>query len=248
LKALVLAGGFAKRMWPITLEVAKPLLEVAGKPVLDYLIDKLLGLKELDGIVLTINKRFEEQFKAWLDARKLGNVEFIVEEATREEEKLGAVAGIANALPRIENHDCLIIAGDNIFDFTLQPFIQRFKELHKPLIGLYDVGSLEKAKHYAIVEVDESWRIKKMVEKPPQPWTTLIAICVYALPNQTLQLVKKYLASGGSPDAPGRFIAWLTQQTTVYGHLFKGTWFDIGDPESYQQADQHFKLKTTPNK
>lgn len=244
LRALVLAGGFAKRMWPITLEVAKPLLEVAGKPALDYLMEKLLRIKEVDAVVITINKRFEPQFRNWLEARNYGNVELIVEEATREEEKLGAVAGIANALSKLKGQDCLIVAGDNVFDFDLNDFVKRFIELNKPLIGLYDIKSLEQARRYAVVEVDSSWRIRRMVEKPEEPWSTLVAICIYALPFKDLLLVEEYLRKGGSRDAPGRFIAWLVQQREVYGYLFSGVWFDIGDATSYTMADRFFKNQT----
>ena len=239
MKALVLAGGFAKRMWPITLEVAKPLLEVAGRPVLDYLMERL-GEVEVDRVVLTVNRRFEGQFREWARSRGY-DVELIVEEAMSEEEKLGAVAGIANALPAVEGDDCLILAGDNVFDFSLKGFIDRYSELGRPLIGLYDVGDLDKAKRYAVVEVDDDWRIRRMVEKPSEPWGSLIAVCIYALPPRELASVQDYLAQGGSRDAPGKFIEWLVNRTDVYGYLFKGAWFDIGDPSSYAEADRYFR-------
>lgn len=241
MKAIVLAGGFAKRLWPLTKNYPKPLLPVGGKPIIDFVIEKLVGLKALDKIIVTINRRFEDKFREWYINRSYLNLEFVVEPSMREEEKPGAVAAIANVIPLIGDDDAIIIAADNIFTSDLNNFINFYNNVSSTVIGLFDIGNRELAKLYATVVIDSDGRVINIIEKPEDPISTLISMCLYVMPNSHLRLIYKYLDLGGKRDAPGYFIEWLYRQVPIYGYVFKGLWYDIGDVDSYKKADEDFK-------
>lgn len=237
MRAIVLAGGFAKRLWPLTLNRPKPLLEVCGRPILDYVIEKVrsAGIRRA---IVTVNRRFEEDFRRWLRERGYEGVELVVEKSTREEEKPGAVAAIAGVLDRVGGEDALVVAGDNIFTEGLEGFLRFYRRVRSPVIGVYRLREEGLARLYANVVLDEKGRVVEFVEKPEVPRGPLIAMCLYALPNEALRMVREYLAEGGNPDAPGYFIEWLVKRTEVYGYVFGGLWFDIGDMESYRRANE----------
>lgn len=243
MKAIILAGGFAKRMWPLTMNIPKPLLIIQGRPIIDYVVDKICELNEINEIIITINRRFEKLFKAWFKERRLYNSRLIVEKSMKEEEKPGAIAALANLIPMTRGEDVLIIAADNLFNFSLDNFMKFYKAVASPTIGVYDVGNPELVKRYASVKLDNRGRIIELNEKPENPASTLTAICLYALPNWAFNLLSEYINLGGNRDAPGYFIEWLYKKTDVYGYVFRGQWFDIGDIESYERAKREFKTR-----
>ena len=247
MKAIVLAGGFAKRLWPLTLKTPKPLLKVCGKPILDYIMEKLVPLKEIKEIIITINKRFENEFRTWLQSRGFDNVKLVIEKSMKEEEKPGAIAALKGVYNLIGSEDVLIIAGDNIFSSGLKDFIDFYLKKNAPVIGVYNIGDKSRAKLYANVSIDENNKIINLVEKPKQPISTLVAMCLYILPNWSYKMIDEYLESGGNPDAPGYFIEWLYRKVDVYAFIFSGYWFDIGDFKSLELANKVFKKKAVLN-
>jgi len=155
-----------------------------------------------------------------------------------------AKPAIARITPLLNGEDCLITAGDNLFTFSLKGFLKYYFKKKSPVIGLYDVKDLNLAKKYAVVELDNNSKIINLIEKPKNPKSSLVATCIYAMPYKTLNLIHKYLEEGGNRDAPGYFIEWLYKRVNIYGYVFKGLWFDIGDINVYMNVKQQFEQMT----
>ena len=232
---IILAGGYGKRLWPLTKDVAKPLLPIGDRVVLDYVMDKVLELDELDKIIVSTNLKFEKDFKKWMRKYRDAPLELSVEPSRGEEEKPGAVRALYLLASKLSD-DCLIIAGDNIFTFSLKALVEKYKRLRAPLIALYDVGSLELAKNYGVVEVDSELRIIGFEEKPADPKSSLVSTGIYIYPREVVPVMKSYLEEGGGADRLGDFIEWLHKRTPVYGYIVRGEWWDIGTIETYREV------------
>ena len=244
--AIVLAGGYAKRLWPLTLDKPKALLPVAGKPMIDYAVEKLIPLNPpISRIVLSTNLRFHPQFQEWLRARRYPSIELVPDSSLKEEEKLGAIRALANIIAKTDDEDFLVLAGDNLFTDDLEGFLRFFDEKHASTIALYHARSIEEARRGATVTIDEEGRILEFVEKPVHPKTTLVGACVYAFPVGIGKRLKEYLDLGQSGDEPGRFIEWLHKQEPVYGYMLKDYLWDIGTLESYRAADKFFSMQSS---
>ena len=230
---VILAGGYGKRMWPITLNIPKPLLSVCGKPVIEYIMEKLDGLECVERIIILTNLKFEHDFKEWARAHMDTRIEVIVEESRSEEEKLGAVKALSRLSQELEN-DVLVVAGDNLFTGSLRPMIKKYSR--KPIIALYDVRDAELAKLYGVVQIDDEARIVDFVEKPERPASTLVSTGIYIFPRQVFEMIEEYLGGGGGRDRLGDFIQWLYKKTPMYGYILDGEWWDIGDIKSYERA------------
>jgi len=228
MKVLIMAGGYATRLWPITKGKPKPLLPVGDKHIIDYILEKV---RELDlEVYVSTNKFFEKHFKGWV---KRSGVELIVEETISEEEKLGTIGAIKYAVSKLGLDDYLIVAGDNLFSFSLKEFLKRYNG--KPLIAVYDVGDFELAKRYGVV-VLEGDKVIDFQEKPLQPKSTLISTGVYALPKEIVGKIDEYLEEGNR-DSPGYFIEWLLKKgVEIYAYKFDDYWYDIGSADSYLEA------------
>jgi len=238
MKALILAGGFAKRLWPLTIDRPKPLLPVAGKPMIEYLIDKLDEL-EVEDIIISTNMKFKPNFDRWLSKSGRKDITIIVEEARSEKEKAGAIKALANLTEGMKG-DCFVAAGDNLFTGSLKDMIEIYRQLKDPIVGLYDIRDVELVNKYSTVIVNSDNRILEFIEKPKNPKTTLIGTCLYIFPNRILARLKEYVEGGLSSDAPGGFIEWLCKKELVYGYLLEGVWWDIGTIQSYNNAKRYF--------
>ena len=239
--AIVLAGGYAKRLWPLTLDTPKALLPVAGKPVIDHIIEKLDSLSPpLSRIVLSTNLRFQPQFQEWMATRTYHGVELVPDDSSSEEQKPGAVKAMADIAEDAGEEDALIVAGDGMFNDDLVGFLRYFREKAAPVVALYRVKSIEEAKRCATIAVGEAGRIVEFAEKPANPKTTLVCGCVYAFPRGIGRRFKEYLGLGLPTDQPGRFVEWLCRQEPVYGYMLKDHLWDIGTLESYKACDKFF--------
>ncbi|MGP3668070.1 MAG: nucleotidyltransferase family protein [Candidatus Bathyarchaeota archaeon] len=246
MKAVILAGGYAQRLKPLTNNKAKPLLKVAGKPVIDYILEKVLEIREkaeIDEIIISTNLKFEAQFKAWLKEKNIPiNARIEVERSTREEEKPGAVAAIASATAENTNVNYLIIAGDNIFTDSLQGIISFFKDKDATTLGVYDVKRKALAKEASVVVLDSDGKVVKFIEKPKNPDITLVGTCIYVLHKCSIPLLHSYVKlENVGKDQPGRFIEWLYTHQPVYGYVLSGYWNDIGTPQTYREVNNLFK-------
>ena len=239
--AIILAGGYAKRLWPLTLNKPKALLPIAGKPMINYVVERLTSLDPpMSRIILSTNLKFQSQFRKWLKNTEYYDVELMPEKSSKEEEKLGAVRALASIVEKIGKQDVLVLAGDSLFTDKLASFLRFFYEKHAPTIALYHAKSVDEAKRGSTVVISESGRILEFVEKPTHPRTTLVGACVYAFPAGIDKRLKEYLELGLVTDEPGRFIEWLHKQEPVYGYMFKDYLWDIGTIESYKAADKFF--------
>jgi len=239
--AIILAGGYAKRLWPLTAKKPKALLPISGKPILNYVVEKLIPLDPpIKKIILSTNLKFQSQFKKWLKNTGYCHVELMPETSSNEEEKLGAVRALADVVEKIGKQDILVLASDSLFNDELDSFLSFFYEKRASTIALYYAESIAEAKRGSTVVVNEDQRIIEFVEKPVHPKTTLVGACIYALPAGISKRLKEYLQLGLATDEPGRFIQWLHKQEPVYGYMFKDYLWDIGTIASYKAANKFF--------
>lgn len=244
MKALILAAGYATRLYPLTKEFPKPLLEVGARPMIDYIIDKLEEVEGVDEIIVVTNSKFISKFRHWAESVKTHKRLSVVDDRTRsKEDRRGAIGDMHFAISkkRIKN-DLLVIGGDNLFDGSLTDFIA-FTRAHEgmPVIGAFDIGSRKKARQYGVLAVDRHNTIIDFTEKPPHPKSTLVAMCLYYFPKGRLGLLDKYLRSRADKhDATGFYIDWLRRKITTKAYVFRGRWYDIGHHDFYREAKEKF--------
>lgn len=241
MRAIILAAGYATRLAPLTDTIAKQLLPVGGRPMLDWVYDRVEEVS--DDIHLVTNSRFAEDFRRWASGRSGVTVH---DDATvSNEDRLGAIGDIAFVLERTGlDDDLLVVAGDNLFEFGLQG-LAAFWALKgaASAVAVYDCGDVELATHYGVVELDEDARIVGFEEKPSEPASTLVATATYLYHREHLRLIERYLTEGNPPDQPGRLVAWIFRREPVYGYAFEGEWYDIGSPEQLLEADNRWRAR-----
>ncbi|MBM3249922.1 MAG: nucleotidyltransferase family protein [Candidatus Omnitrophica bacterium] len=246
MKALILAAGYATRMYPLTRDYPKPLLLVRNKPIVDYIVEKLEGLDGLDEIILVTNSKFISSFRRWMKRKRLTHRLTLVDDLTTDNaHRRGAIGDIDFVLSRKKiRQDLLVIGGDNLFDGTLQDFLRFARGKAKPVIGAYDIKSRAKAAKYGVIRLDRSKRVIDFKEKPAKPASTLVAMCLYYFPKDKLGLIRQYLRiKSHRQDATGFYIDWLKNRCPAYGFVFKGRWYDIGDYKYYYEAKRKFAKK-----
>src|SRR3989338_4679956 len=268
-KALILAAGYGTRLYPLTKKHPKALLAVAGRPILDYIVEKIARVKEISGIVVVTNDKFFPQFQEW--AKKIEDKPAgsglasnsqshkpaarikILNDGTRSESgRLGAIGDIHFALSKETIlEDTLILGGDNLFEDGLSGFMEFAQSKRsKAIVGVYDIarppsagGRQQMARKYGVVKLGPAGKIIDFTEKPRQPQSSLIATCIYYIPKEKLRYFQEYLNDPGNEyDSSGSFISWLSRKEDVYGFIFKKRWYDIGDPQVYQEADRVFQM------
>ncbi len=246
MKVLILAAGYATRLYPLTKDRPKSLLLVGKKTIMDHLLQKIEGLPEIDRIYIVSNGKFYPVFRQWHGSLKgREKVELINDGSTTNDSRLGAIGDIKLALETKNIYDDLVIlAGDNMFDWDLRGFLEGTKsEPESFAIGAYEIGDKKEAYKYGVIELYEDGHVRNFLEKPQDPPSSLIATGMYYFPKDKLNLVAKYLINIDSKDAPGHFIEWLIKQEHVRCHVFRGKWFDIGDIGSYRKANLEFAEK-----
>jgi glucose-1-phosphate thymidylyltransferase len=241
-KALLLAGGYATRLRPLTDDRAKPLLPVAGRPIVDRILDKILEVDEVDEVHLVTNARFAPDFAAWARDRA---VKVHDDGTTSNEDRLGAIGDIAFVADREGwgGEDVLVVAGDNLFEFSLAEYVDFWRTKDGSAIAVYEHPVQELVPEYSVVELDTDSRVVGFEEKPERPQTNLIAIATYLYHRAHLALLHAYLADGNPPDQPGNFIAWLHTRAPVYGYRFGGEWADIGNHAQLEEADNRYRRR-----
>ncbi len=235
--ALILCGGFATRLQPISLFLPKPLLPINGRPIIDYIVEDVSSLG-VDRIVISTNKKFANQFEYWMShkqAKSETKMELVVEPTRYHEGKFGAIRGIEYAIKQAGlKNDTIIIAGDNYYDFSLKGVVSHFNEHRKPTICAYDIGSTESATRFGVVKV-EGHRVVNFREKPAVPESSLISTGIYVFPAESLSEFSEYLGKQNNPDSPGYFIQSLLENQEVHAVVNKGRWYDIGTLEAYSE-------------
>jgi len=222
MNCLILAGGFGTRLYPLTLNKAKALLEYQGKPLLTHIVDKVpQDIK----ILVTVNRKFEADFYRWRQGIKR-RIEIGVEDVWTNEQRLGAIGSLNLWVSRQKMaEDLLVLASDNYFELDLAKFIAAYNGKNA-LVAVYDVGEKSKATQFGVVKLEGN-RIIEFAEKPAKPRSSLIATAIYILPPRIFPLLSHY-CSLGRRDNLGNFITYLIDRDEVYAHVFTELWLDIG--------------------
>lgn len=243
--AIILAAGYAVRLHPLTENTPKPLLNVAGKPIIEHLIKKIEQIGLINKIYIVTNEKFEKHFKKWLSRFDASKPIEIVNDGTKSnEDRLGAL-GDLHYIISLKNldDDIMVIAGDNLFESALTDVYNFFKKRKSNIIVLHDVKDFELARQYGVVEIDNSNIVINFEEKPSAPKSTLASTGIYIFQKKTLTLIKKYIAQGNNPDKTGDFIEWLHKRDIVYSYITDKKWYDIGSLEQLEKANRYYKSK-----
>jgi glucose-1-phosphate thymidylyltransferase len=216
------------------------LLPLAGRPMLDYLLDRVDEIAELDQLHLVTNARFADDFRAWA-AERSGRlaVEVLDDGTTSNEDRLGAIGDIRFTIEQagLGDDDLFVVAGDNLIGYDLRDYVQFWRDQGGSAIALRHEPDAELIKQYGVVELDDASRVVSFEEKPAEPRSSLAATAAYLYSAEHVELVPRYLEEGNPPDAPGNLVAWLHSRAPVYGYRFTGDWLDIGNTEQLLEAD-----------
>ncbi|MCA1632690.1 MAG: nucleotidyltransferase family protein [Acidobacteria bacterium] len=245
MKLIILGAGYATRLYPLTLNQPKPLLAVAGKPMIEHVLDNLAPISEIDHVYVVTNAKFAEHFQRWADgySGRRDGVGFTIvnDHSTDDSNKLGAIGDLHLVLTRAQvEDDIVVVAGDNLFSDSLGEFGEFCRERRAPVLAVYDVGDLEEIKKYNAIEVDEGGRITFFEEKPKEPKSTLTGIALYYYPKSALPHIREYIAEGNNPDQPGRLVQWMYRRTPFYTWKVPGLWYDVGSKETLEEANRIF--------
>ena len=240
MKCLILAAGYATRLYPLTENFPKPLLEVNGKTILDWLVDDIDTGGLVDQYIVVSNHKFAHHFEKWA-AEKKQNITVLDDGTSTNETRLGAVKDIQFAIDELKlDDDLLIIAGDNVLDFTLTEFIQYAQEKKTSCIMRYFEPELKRLQKSGVLVVENDGLVINMQEKPEEPKSTWCCPPFYFITKKDVSLVAKGIEAGCGTDAPGSFIAWLYKKVSVYAMRMPGKRFDIGTLDNYEKIKQTY--------
>lgn len=242
MKCVLLAAGYATRLYPLTRDLPKSLLPVGGRTILDLIAGKIGEVGGIDRIFLVTNDRFFAQFSDWAARHPSRQAVTVLNDGTTtNENRLGALADLRYAIEAGGvDEDLLVMAGDNLFDFSLADFVDFFGRVGRDCITVHELADPDALRRTGVVEVDALGRVTGFEEKPQQPRSQLAAPPFYLFRRETLPWIGKYLAEGNPPDAPGNFIPWLIRRREVYAWRFEGQRYDIGNLDSYRLAVERF--------
>ncbi len=241
MKCLILAAGYATRLYPLTENFPKPLLKVGEKTILDWLVDDIDTAGLVDEYVVISNHRFASHFEDW--AKTKAQKITVVDDGTESNEtRLGAVRDIQFAIEQLGIDDeLLVIAGDNVLDFSLTGFVKYAKQKGTSCIMRYYEGDGKKLTKCGVAQVDESDLVLSLEEKPAQPRSNWCCPPFYFYTREDARLVKEGIAAGCGVDAPGSYIAWLCSRTPVHAMEMPGRRYDIGNLESYAAVQKEYR-------
>jgi glucose-1-phosphate thymidylyltransferase len=240
MKAIVLAAGYATRLRPLTDTWSKELLPVAERPIIDWILDRIEDVDDVDAVHVVTNARKAPAFLEWASGRE---VTIHDDGTTSNDDRLGAIGDMQFVIDEAKlDDDLIVIAGDNLFDFELGDIVEYWHSKGvASAVAVRDVGSLELASQYGVVDLDEDGRIRSFIEKPADPASSLAATATYVYHREHARLIKTYLEGDHGSDQPGRFVAWLQRHEPVYGWVFRETWFDIGNHAQLLEADNRLR-------
>jgi len=238
MKAIILAAGYATRLYPLTKDFPKPLLPINGRPIVDYIMDKIyeVGIKE---VYLVTNHRFVDSFQEWADGKE--GVKVIDDGTLSNEDRLGAIADISLV---VENEglddDIIVFGGDTLITFSLNDMLDMLKKTGKSVLACYDIKDFQKAKALGVIQIGDCGRIISLEEKPEEPKSTICSACTYLYPRGVVPKIKEYLSSGNNPDLPTRFPIWLMAQDELYAIVSEGLCYDVGSFEILKKVKEDF--------
>lgn len=237
MKALILAAGYATRLYPLTLHVPKSLLPLGHATIVDHIIGKIEEVDDISDIILVSNSKFAPLFREWASSRSFNKrLEIVDDGSTCEENRLGAIGDMQFVLESEGiGDDLLVMAGDNVFTFDLQDYVDYFFKKQRDCILVQHMDRLEDLRRVGVVELDRSRKVLSFEEKPEHPKTDIGVFALYIYRKETLPLIKTYLDEGNDADAPGYFPEWLCQRKDIVAYFAEGNSYDIGTHEAYQE-------------
>ena len=240
MQALVLAAGWATRLGDLTGGGPKHLLPIGCRTPIDLVVDRLVAVPSIERVTVITHDVAFPAFVEWAMTRTDRMPVNVISDGTKSlESRLGSIGDMAFFVREMKpDDDLIVVAGDNVFDFDLEPMVQASR--HDVVVGLYDVGSFSLASRYGIVEVDNEYTVTGFVEKPDQPISTLAAVGIYGFPRVKLDVIQEFLDGSGNADQSGSLIEWLHTRERVMGHVFGGRWIDIGSTDEYKRAQLEF--------
>lgn len=245
MKAVILAAGYATRLYPLTLNKPKCLLTVGKQTILDALCEKLNAVKTVDEILVVTNAKFFEQLSEWKNgSRSSLPIRILNDGTTSNENRLGAIGDLRFAIEQCHvDSDILMMASDNLFDQDLSGFSKfALSKQGSIAVALYDIKDKSlAAKKFGVLEIDQNSEVIGIEEKPEYPRSSLIGMGIYYFPKATLRYVSEYLGHQDANDAPGHYIRWLVGREKIFGFLFSGMWYDIGNLKALEEANRAFK-------
>lgn len=249
--ALILAAGYATRLYPLTINTPKPLLPVGPKAMIDYIVDEIETIPDVSKIIVVTNHRFADKFDVWAKDRTaadaatgatLPTIEVIDDGTTDDTNKLGAIGDIQFVIDKFSiDDDLMIIAGDNLFTYKLKDMYDFFMERRKDTLVAIRVDDVEQLKKLAVATLDEDNKVIHLAEKPSLPRSTVAIYATYFYLKETLPMIRQYLDEGNTPDAPGHFPSWLYTRKDVVAFRAPGTCIDIGTPENYKDVCDNYQ-------
>jgi len=245
MKAVILAAGYATRLYPLTKDKPKSLLEVAGKTILEHILLKIAKVDMVDRVYIVTNARFFEQFQRWVENYHYSKEITVLNDGTTDNDnRLGAIADLQLVIDVAGlDDDLLVLAGDNLFDFELSDFVEFYQKHPFDMVTAHELNDMAQLKRTGVITVNADSQVTTFEEKPQEPQSNLAVPPFYIYRRDTLPLLRKYLDEGQNPDAPGNFIPWLLTRKPVYAYQFQGRRYDIGTLESYQEVCRIFLTK-----
>ncbi len=242
LDVILLAAGYSTRLYPLTRNFPKPLLEVAGKPIITNIIEKLENLEEIKNVYVVTNNRYYSHFIKWNEKLKTKlKIEIINDGTLHEQDKMGALGDIYFTInKKLIKGPLMIIGGDNLFDFQLSNIVSFFKEKNKDVVSVCKIEDQNRLRQLGVVKLDEKNKIIFFKEKPEIPLSNFVVNCMYIYTHDTVKRLKEYIEQKNNPDQTGRFVEWLYTRKEIYGFHNKGRIIDVGTTESLEEARKEF--------
>ena len=242
MKGIILAAGYATRLYPLTLHTPKPLLPIGGEPIINYIADELSTIDPINEIYVVTNHKFAPDFRKWQKGFRCGKKISILDDGTMDEAtRLGAIGDIEFVIREKKIDDeLLIIAGDNFFTYSLKDYYDFYREKGRDCVCSKEINDTNKLRQMGIAILDKRGRVMELEEKPQNPKSNTAIFASYIYRRDTTPLFAEYLAEGNKPDAPGYFLEWLCRRKEVYAYVFQGECYDIGTPESYREVCERY--------
>lgn len=242
MKCMILAAGYATRLYPLTENFPKPLLKVGKKTILDRLVDDIASSGEVDGFVVISNHKFTHFFTEWAAGRS--NITVVDDGTESNETRLGAVIDLKFAIDRLGiDDDMLVIAGDNVLDFSMTEFIRYAKEKNSSCIMRYTEPDFNRLLKCGVVTVDPDDRITSMTEKSPMPASDQCCPPFYYYTREDVKKIGECIAGGCGTDAPGSLAAGMSRISAVYAMTMPGRRFDVGNLADYTRICEEYDRK-----
>ena len=245
MKCILLCAGYATRLFPLTENFPKALLDVGGRPLMDYILDEVNTIDKIDEIYVITNNKYAGHFEKWAEEKNNKKPITVINDGTySNDDRLGAIGDIKYTIDKMKIDDEMcIIAGDNLFTFKLKDAINMSEEKNAPVVCVKAIDDINLLRRVGVAEINNEGIITGFEEKPQEPKSNLCTYAEYIYPKFVVPYFDEYIKEGNPIDAPGNFIAWLYKKTNTYAYIFDGECYDVGTHESLKEVGEIFRKK-----